>query len=85
MNTLHKVLNINDLYSMDIFSFYNMHHFGMRNRPFQGLKQAISHPEMGFIGTRNGQYQNAGWLFSDYVIGYIIRRLRQKQPSKGTI
>ena len=70
---------------MSIFSFYNMHHFGLRNRPFQGLKQAISHPEMGFIGTRNGQYRNAGWLFSDYVIGYIIRPYRQKRPPEGTI
>ena len=42
---------------MGIFSFYNMPHFGMRNRPFQELKQAISHPEMGNIRTPDGFFR----------------------------
>ena len=49
----------------------NMHHFGMRNGPFEELKSTILHPDMGFIASQNGQYQNAEHIFSDYVIGYI--------------
>ena len=34
-------------------------------------KSTMSHPEMGFIVLRNGQYQNAELIISDYVMGYI--------------
>ena len=39
--------------------------------PFQMAKCTISHSNMGFFGTRNGQYQKTECIFSDYVIGYI--------------
>ena len=58
-----------------------MHHFGLRNGPFQRLKSTISHPKMGLIGLRNGHYQNAILIFSDYVIGYMKTRYGMKRPS----
>ena len=47
MTDLHKVLNINNLHLETIFSPYNMHRFGMRYSPFQGLKCTISPPDIG--------------------------------------
>jgi len=41
---------------MDIYSFCNMHHFGLRNGPFQGLNSTISYPDIGLVGLRNGHY-----------------------------
>ena len=32
-------------------------------------KSTMSHPEMGFIVLRNGQYQKAERIISDYVMG----------------
>ena len=58
-----------------------MHHFGLRNGPFQRLKCTISHPNIGFIATRNGQYQKVKRNSSDYGSGYIIRQYRMKQAS----
>ena len=74
-------MNINDLHLRDIFLRCNMYHSGMRNGPFQGPKSTISHPDMGFIASQNGQYQNAEHIFSDYVIGYIKDRYAMKWPS----
>ena len=71
MRGFYNILNINNLYLKGILSFCNMHHFGLRNGPFQGPKSTILHPKMGFFGTRNGQYQKTECIFSDYVIGYI--------------
>ena len=51
----------------------------MRKGPFQGLKSTISHHNIGFIGLRNGQYQKAKRIFSDYVTGYMKRRYMEKQ------
>ena len=64
---------------MGIFPLCNMHHFGLQNGPFQGLKSTISHPEIGLIGLRNGHYRKAILIFSDYGIGYINRRYGAKQ------
>ena len=64
---------------MGILSFCEKHHFDLRNDPYRRLKWAISHPEMGLIALRNGQYQKAKRIFSDYVMGYIIRWFRHKQ------
>ena len=61
---------------MGIFPFCKKHHFGLRKSPFQGLKQAISHPKMGLIGLRNGHYRKAKRVISDYVMGYIKGRYR---------
>ena len=66
---------------MGIFPLCNMHHFGLQNGPFQGLKSTISHPEIGLIGLRNGHYQKAILIFSDYGIGYINRRYEAKHVS----
>ena len=46
-------------------------HFGLRNGLFQRPKSTISHPNMGFIAPRNGQYRKAEYIISDYDIGYI--------------
>ena len=64
---------------MGIFPLCNMHHFGLQNGPFQGLKSTISHHEIGLIGLRNGHYQKAILIFSDYGIWYINRRYGVKQ------
>ena len=64
---------------MGIFPLCNMHHFGLQNGLFQGLKSTISHPEIGLIGLRNGHYQKAILIFSDYGIWYINRRYGVKQ------
>ena len=53
----YKILNINNLTLEDVLSFFKKHYFGLRNGPFQGMKSTISHPEIGLIGLRNGQYQ----------------------------
>ncbi len=45
----------------------------MQYGPFQGQKSTISHPEMGFLGLRNGHYQKAKRVISDYAMGYIER------------
>ena len=57
-----------------------MHHFGLRNGLYWSAKWCFSAPEMGFIAPRNGQYRNAGCIFSDYVTGYIIRPIWPKVP-----
>ena len=64
---------------MGILSFCKKHHIVMRNSPFQGPKSTISHLNIGFIGLRNGQYQKAKRIFSDYVTGYMKRRYMEKQ------
>ena len=64
---------------MGILSYCKKHHFVMRKGPFQGLKSIISHHNIGFIGLRNGQYQKAKRIFSDYVTGYMKRRYMEKQ------
>ena len=64
-------MNINDLHLRNIFLRCNMYHSGMRNGPFQGPKSTISHPDMGFIASQNGQYHKVEQIISDYVIGYI--------------
>ena len=60
MRGLCNILNINDLYLKGFLTYCEKHHFGMRNGLFRVLKCTISHPEMGLIGLRNGQYQKAG-------------------------
>ena len=50
-----------------------MHHFGLRNGPYQGLKSTISHPKMGLIGPRNGLYQEVKRMIPDYEMGYTKR------------
>ena len=45
----YKILDINDLYLRDIFSFSKKHHIALRNRPFRGLKCTILHPKIGLI------------------------------------
>ena len=72
------ILNINDLYLMDILSFCEKHHFDLRNGPYWRLKWAISHPEMGLIALRNGQYRKAKRTFTDYGSGYITMRYDAK-------
>ena len=73
----YKILNINNLYLSDIPSHCKKHHFGLRLSPFQGPKSTISHPDMGLIRLRNGHYQKARLIFSDYDTGYIKRRYSQ--------
>ena len=85
MRGLYKMLCINDLYLRGILSLCEKHHFGLRNGPFQKLKQAISHPNMGFIALRNGQYQKPKQTFSDYVMGYVKRRYYSKCPPLWSI
>ena len=51
MRGLHNTLYINYLCLKSILSFYNMHHFGMRNGPYWSAKWPISHPKMGFIAS----------------------------------
>lgn len=80
MRGFYNIFNINDLYLRTILSHCEKHHFGLRNRPFQELKQAISHPNMGFIATRNSQYQKAKRTFPDYIMGYVKRRCYTKCP-----
>ena len=75
-----NALNVNNLCLKVISTLCNMHHFGMRNGPFQGMKSTISHHEIGFFGLRYGQYQNARLIFSDYVIGYMKTRYGLKRP-----
>ena len=65
------MLNINDLYLIGVSLRCNMHHFVMRNGPFQGPKSTISYPDMGFVASQNGQYHKVEQIISDYVIGYI--------------
>ena len=52
---------------MGILSLCEKHHFGLRNGLYWDAKWCFSAPEMGLIATRNGQYRNAGHIFSDYV------------------
>ena len=78
MRGFHKTLNINDLYLKGISSLCKKHHIGLRNGLYWEMKSTISHPEMGLIALRNGQYQKAEWIISDYDTGYIIRRCRPK-------
>ncbi len=66
---------------MGILSLCEKHHFGLRNGPYWSAKWCFSAPEMGLIATQNGQYRNAGHIFSDYVTGYIIRPSEPKEPS----
>ena len=65
----YKILNSNDLCLRGSFPHCKKHHFGLRNGPFQGPKQAILHPDMGFIGLRNGQYRKARSTFRTMVQG----------------
>ena len=76
----YKILDIRDLCLRAISSHCKKHHFGMRNRPFRGLKSTISHPKMGFFAMRNGLYQTTKRVISDYVIGYIKMRYIPKWP-----
>jgi hypothetical protein len=73
MRGFYNVLNINNLRLGDILSLCNMHHFGLRNSPFQGAIWCISAPEMGFIIPRNGHYRKEKWIVQDYDIGYMKR------------
>ena len=73
----YKILNINSLCSSGIPSHCKKHHFGLRLSPFQGQKSTISHHDMGLIRLRNGHYQKARLIFSDYDTGYIKRRYSQ--------
>ena len=52
-----------------IFSFCEKHHFGLRNGLYWSAIWCFSASEMGFIASRNVQYQNAIPFISDYVIG----------------
>ena len=76
-----KILNINDLCLRGISSLCEKHHFGLRNGLYWSAKWCFSASEMGFIALQNGQYRNAGHIFSDYVTGYIIRPPGPKEPS----
>ena len=69
----YKILNIKDLCLKGVFLYCKKHHFGLRNGPFQGLKSTISHPKMGLIALRNGQYWKVKRTFPDYGMGYIKR------------
>ena len=80
MRGFYIILIINDLYLRGILSLYEKHNFGLRNGPFQGPKQAISHADIGFIGLRNGQYRNTESIFSDYGIGYMKSRYAPERP-----
>ena len=77
----YKILIISVLYLKGIPSRCKKHHSGLQNGPFRRLKSTILHPKIGFIGLRNGQYQKAERVISDYDIGYIRRCYRAKQPS----
>ena len=79
----YNVLNINNLCLRGISPLCKKHHFGLQNGPFRRLKSTISHPEMGFIAPRNGQYQKAERTFPVYDIGYMkgwyrLKRLQQR-------
>ena len=76
MRGFYNILNINGLCLRSISSYCKKHHFGLRNGLFRVMKSTISHPKMGFIASRNGQYQKAKWIIPDYEIGYIKRRFR---------
>ena len=76
-----KILKTSNLYLMGILSLCEKHHFGLRNGLYWDAKWCFSAPEMGLIATRNGQYRNAGHIFSDYVTGYIIRLPGPREPS----
>ena len=67
----YNILNINVLYLRGVFSHCKKHHFGLRNGLYCSPKSTMSHPEMGFIVLRNGQYRKAERNFPDYVMGYI--------------
>ena len=65
------MLYINDLCLRDVSSHCKKHHFGLRNSLYWRPKSTISHPKTGFFVLRNGQYQKAELIISDYVMGYI--------------
>ena len=81
----HKMLNISNLCLMGISSLCEKHHFGLRNGLYWSAKWCFSASEMGNIALQNGQYRNAGHIFSDYVTGYIIRPSGPKEPSSRPI
>ena len=66
---------------MGILSLCEKHHFGLRNGLYWDAKWCFSAPEMGLIATRNGQYRNAGHIFSDYGSGSITMQYDAKQAS----
>ena len=57
MRALRNTLNINNLISRHISPHCKKHHFGLPNGPFRRQKSTISHPKIGLITLRNGQYQ----------------------------
>ena len=77
----YKILNINDLCLRGILSFCEKHRFVMRNGPFQGPKNSISHPNIGFFASWNGLFRKAKLIFSDYVTGYVKWWFWPKEPS----
>ena len=85
MRGFYNILNTNNLYLRGISPLCEKAHFGMQKGPFQRPKWPISHPNMGFIALRNGQYRNTKRTFPDYVMGYIKIRYCPECPSFCTI
>ena len=81
----YNLLIISDLYLNDIALHCDIAHFGLRNGLFQRPKSTISHPKMGFIAPRNGQYRKAESIIPDYDIGYIKGLYGARQASYWSI
>ena len=80
LSSIHKTLNVNNLYSRVIFPSCNKHRFSMRYSPYQGLKRTTSRPDTGEIRPSNGHYQNVKRTIPDCAPEYTKRQYSLKWP-----